>query len=133
MRVAIAALLLLAYAPASLAQQPRLLKFRATDRIATGKVARYDLREESRAFEYRIAAERVEVVTFKRDGKRWRRIGRVKATPPRPLNLWPVFRSMGNGTYRLTARAVNGSGDDREQSLPRNIRFRVVSHIPHAD
>ncbi|MDQ3741707.1 MAG: hypothetical protein M3389_12280 [Actinomycetota bacterium] len=112
---------------------PKLLRFDATDRIATGKVARYDLREESTSFGYRVRAQRIQVAVFKRRAGEWVRIGSVKATPPRPLNFWPVFRRMSTGRYKLVARAVNGRGDDVQRSRAKTIRFRVVEHIPHDD
>lgn len=123
----------LALAAEASAQAPRLTKFEAVGRIASGVVARYDLREESTAFQYRIRAQRIHVVVFRRVPGKWSRIGVVRATPPRPLNFWRVFRGMGNGRYRLVARAVSGRGDAREASAPRTIRFRVVRHIPHDD
>ena len=135
-RTAIAALAVaasLGLAAEAPAATPQLLKFTAEGRIASGAVARYDLREESTAFSYRIRAERIAVRVFKRDGAKWRRIGLVRSSPPRPLNFWRVFRRMGVGRYRLVARAVNGSGEDAEQSAARTIRFRVVTHIPHSD
>ena len=121
-------------APASAAAAPQLLRFKAEDRIASGAVAKYDLKEESTAFSYRIrGAERVKVAVFKRTPGAWKRIGVVRASPPRPLNFWRVFKTMGVGRYRLVARAVSGSGSTREQSAAKRIRFRVVAHIPHAD
>ena len=115
------------------APRPQLSEFEAQGRIASGKVARYDLREESTAFRYRIRAERVQVGVFRRRGGGWRRIGVVKARPPHPLNFWRVFRKMGVGRYRLVARAVNGSGRQLEKSRAKTIRFRVVDHVPHVD
>lgn len=119
--------------PAVAQDAPRLMKFESGGRIASGKVAKYDLREESTDFEYRIRAERIQVGVFRRSGGRWSRIGVVKSTPPRPLNFWRVFKRMGVGRYRLVARAVNGSGDELRQSSPRRIAFTVVAHVPHAD
>lgn len=113
--------------------EPKLDQFRSGGRIASGKVAKYDLKEESTDFEYRIRAERIQVGVFKRSAGKWKRIGVVKSSPPRPLNFWRVFRKMGVGRYRLVARAVNGSGDELRQSSPKTIRFRVVSNIPHED
>jgi hypothetical protein len=118
---------------AAAADSPRLMKFESGGRIASGTVARYDLREESTDFEYRIRAERIKVGVFRRAGGKWSRVGVVRATPPRPLNFWRVFRKMRTGRYKLVARAVSGTGDQRSQSPPRTIRFRVVDHVPHAD
>ena len=115
------------------AAAPKLVAFKSGGRIASGVVARYDLKEESTDFEYRIRAERIQVGVFKRAGGKWRRIGVVKTSPPRPLNFWRVFKKMGTGRYRLVARAVNGAGEQLEQSSPRTVRFRVVAHIPHDD
>ena len=115
------------------AAAPKLVAFKSGGRIASGVVARYDLKEESTDFEYRIRAERIQVGVFKRVGDRWTRMGVVKAAPPRPLNFWRVFRRMGVGRYRLVARAANGSGESLETSAPKTIRFRVVAHIPHDD
>ena len=112
---------------------PRLIKFKSEGRIASGAVAKYDLKEESTSFSYRIRAQRVQVGVFKRVGADWKRIGVVKSSPPRPLNFWRVFRKMGVGRYRLVARAVNGSGSELKQSSPKTVRFRVVRHIPHVD
>jgi hypothetical protein len=128
----IATLALAAQASAASAA-PQLQRFKAVGRIASGTVAKYDLKEESTAFEYRIRADRIQVGVFRRAAGRWSRMGVVKASPPRPLNFWRVFRRMGTGRYRLVARAVDGAGDDLEQSAPRTIRFRVVAHVPHDD
>ena len=123
----------LASAAQASAAAPRLDRFKALGRIATGTVARYDLREESTGFEYRIRAQRIQVGVFRRAGGKWSRIGVVKASPPRPLNFWRVFKRMGLGKYRLVARAMSGRGEALEQSAPRTIRFRVVAHVPHDD
>jgi len=120
-------------AQASAAAAPELLHFKSGGRIASGVVAKYDLKEESTDFEYRIRAERIKVAVFKRTPGAWKRIGVVRASPPKPLNFWRVFKSMGTGRYRLVARAVSGSGENREQSSAKRIRFRVVTHIPHDD
>jgi hypothetical protein len=120
-------------AQASAAAAPQLLHFKSGGRIASGVVAGYDLKEESTDFEYRIRAERIKVAVFKRSAGSWKRIGVVRATPPRPLNFWRVFKNMGVGRYRLVARAVSGTGENRRQSAAKRIRFRVVKHIPHDD
>ena len=120
-------------AQAAAADAPRLLKFQSGGRIASGAVAKYDLKEESTDFAYRIRAERIRVAVFKRVPGKWSRIGVVRSAPPRPLNFWRVFRKMGVGRYRLVARAVSGSGEERRQSAAKTIRFRVVAHIPHED
>ena len=112
---------------------PQLTRFAAEDRIASGTVARYDLEEESTAFSYRIVAQRVEATVQKREGGEWTTIGSVKASAPRPLNFWPVFKRMGLGRYRVVARAVNGAGDEREESAAKRIRFTVVARIAHRD
>ena len=131
--VSLAALASLVFAAQASAAAPQLITFKSGGRIASGAVARYDLKEESTDFEYRIRAERIQVGVFKRSAGKWKRIGVVKSAPPRPLNFWRVFRKMTVGRYRLVARAVNGAGDDLQQSRPKTIRFTVVSHIPHED
>jgi hypothetical protein len=112
---------------------PQLTKFKAEDRLATGKVARYDLKEESTAFSYRIMAQYIEAKVQRLENGEWKTIGKVKATPPRPLNFWPVFKQMGVGTYRIVARACNGTGDGRRESAAKTIRFKVVTRIAHDD
>lgn len=123
----------LALASQAAAQAPQLIRFESGGRIASGVVAAYDLKEESTDFQYRIRAQRIEVVVFKRVPGKWRRIGMVKSSPPRPLNFWRLFRTMRPGRYRLVARAVNGAGENRERSAAKTVRFRVVRHIPHDD
>jgi hypothetical protein len=118
---------------AAAADAPRLIMFKSGGRIASGVVAKYDLRQESTDFEYRIRAQRSVVKVLKRSGDGWVTIGRTTARPPRPLRFWAVFRKMGVGRYRLVARAVSGSGAAVEQSKPKTIGFRVVAHIPHDD
>lgn len=108
---------------------PVLERFRATGRIASGRVAGYDLREEAEDFEYRIRAERVEARVQRRASGTWVTLGTVKARPPAPLDFWPIFKNMGNGTYRILARAQTG----KSFSKPKIVRFEVVSHIPHSD
>ena len=131
--LSITATLGLAAQSSAAAAAPKLTKFQALGRIASGAVAKYDLKEESTAFQYRIRAQRVQVGVFKRGGGKWSRIGVVKASPPNPLNFWRVFKKIGVGRYRLVARAVNGAGEQLQQSAPRTVRFRVVRHIPHVD
>lgn len=131
--LAVVAALALAAQVAPAQDAPQLTTFKSTGRIASGKVAKYDLKEESTDFQYRIRAERIQVAVLKKAGTEWRRIGLVKSRPPKPLNFWPVFKSMGTGRYRLVARAVSGSGDSVQRSAPRRVRFRVVAHIPHDD
>ncbi len=131
--VSLAALASLAFAAQASAAAPQLMTFKSGGRIASGKVAKYDLKEESTDFTYRIRAQRIEVVVFKRVPGKWSRIGVVKSAPPRPLNFWRVFKRMGVGRYRLVARAVSGSGESRERSRAKTVRFRVVAHIPHVD
>ena len=133
--IALAIIVVALLAPAAAAQQfaPRLVKFQATDRIATGKVAAYDLREESTAFSYRIHGQYLPArVQQQRDGE-WTEIGRVRGTPPRPLNFWPVFRKMGVGSFRIVAQAHVGTGEQRRSSSTMTIRFEVVRHIAHRD
>ena len=112
---------------------PQLTRFKAEDRIAAGKVARYDLREESTAFSYRIRAQRIEARVQRLDDGEWTTVGTAKASAPRPLDFWPVFKKMGVGTYRIVARAANGSGDERQESASKTIRFTFVGHIAHRD
>lgn len=112
---------------------PVLESFRPMGRIAEGRVAGYDLREEAQSFEYRIRAERVEARVQRRTASGWVTLGTAKARPPRPLDFWPIFSRMGNGTYRVLARAQNGIGARARYSKPRIVRFEVVSHIPHTD
>jgi hypothetical protein len=112
---------------------PQLTKFKAEDRIATGKVARYDLKEESTAFSYRIMAQYIEAKVQRLKHGEWKSVGKVKATPPKSLNFWPVFKQMGVGTYRIVARACNGTGDERQEGAGKTIRFKVVARIAHDD
>jgi hypothetical protein len=112
---------------------PQLTKFKAEDRIATGKVARYDLKEESTAFSYRTRAQYIEAKVQTLKNGKWKTIGKVKATPPRALNFWRVFKKMGVGRYRIVARACNGTGDERQESAAKTIRFKVVTRIAHDD
>src|SRR5687768_16586436 len=51
---------------------PQLTKFKAEDRIATGKVARYDLKEESTALSYRIMAQYIEAKVQRLDDGEWK-------------------------------------------------------------
>ncbi len=133
--IAFAVIAVALLAPVAAAQQlaPQLVKFQATDRIATGKVAVYDLKEESTAFSYRIQGEYILArVQKQRDGE-WADIGRVRGAPPRPLDFWPVFRKIGLGSFRIVARAHVGTGEERRSSSARTIRFEVVRHIDHRD
>jgi hypothetical protein len=136
MRSSVVALLLtlLLVAPAAAQSTPKLDSFRSEGRIASGVVAKYDLKEESTDFSYRIRAEYIEATVQKlRDGK-WVKLGKaVRAKPPKPLDFWPVFKKMGTGKYRIVARAYNGSGETRQASKARYVRFKVVEHIPHSD
>ncbi len=112
---------------------PQLTTFKAEDRIATGKVARYDLKEESTAFSYGIKAQYIEAKVQRLTRGEWKSVGKVKATPPKPLNFWPIFKHMGVGTYRIVARACNGTGDERQESAAKTIWFKVVTKIAHDD
>jgi len=127
------AIALVAAVPAVAATEPKLTTFKPTGRIADGKVAKYDLREESTAFTYRIQADYIEAKVQKlRDG-RWVSVGKARAAPPRPLDFWPVFKKLGTGKHRIVARAYSGTGDGRRASAAKTVRFKVVEHIPHSD
>lgn len=127
------ALVLIVAVPAAAQTAPKLITFKSTGRIASGKVARYDLKEESTDFTYRIQAEYIQAKVQKLREGRWVTIGKAKAKPPRPLDFWPVFKKMGTGKYRIVARAYSGEGDELQASGSKSVRFTVVSHIPHSD
>ncbi len=133
-RIALAVAICLFAAVPTLAQDaPRLDSFRSDGRIASGKVVKYDLKEEATDFSYRIRAEYVEAKVQKLKDGRWVSLGKVRAKPPRPLDFWPVFKKMGTGKHRIVARACNGTGAERVCSKSRTVRFTVVKHIPHSD